>query len=81
MIIKKVEFPRDFAVWLHKEAIDHPVEMNGVTNGHLLVMAWASIHVIKSMSRSGANMHAIQLLTSRSTNTAKLSGVTRTYRS
>jgi hypothetical protein len=48
MTIKKVDFPHDFAVWLHIEAIDHhSVEMDGVTNGRLLVIAWASIHVIK----------------------------------
>jgi hypothetical protein len=36
MTIKQVDFQHDFAVWLHIEAIDHPVEMDGGTNG------WAS---------------------------------------
>jgi hypothetical protein len=33
--------------WFHTEVIDPPVEMDGVTNGRLLIIAWASIHVIK----------------------------------
>jgi hypothetical protein len=46
-IFKKAHFPHNFVVWLHTEVMNHPVEMDGVANGRLLIISWASIHVIK----------------------------------
>lgn len=45
--IKKDHLPHDFVVWLCTKVVDHSVEMDGVSEGRLLVVARASIHLVE----------------------------------